>query len=118
MHEMSHWTASGIQTVQIWEVSLPDLSTPESVLNEVCRLTGTDTDDIRSKSRRLDVVIVRQVYCYAARELTGTSMKEIGKVIHRDHATVIYSCRVIADAVFVGDRHVMDVLEKIKSVWK
>jgi chromosomal replication initiation ATPase DnaA len=113
MHEMNHWTAPGIQTVQIWEVSVPDLSTPEGVLTEVCRLTGTDTDDIKSKSRWMETVVVRQVYCYTARELTGASMKEIGSVINRDHATVLYSCRVIADAVSVGDRHVM-----IKSVWK
>jgi chromosomal replication initiation ATPase DnaA len=59
------------------------VDSPEGVLTEVCRLTGTAPDIIKSKSRRLDVVIVRQVYCYTARELTGASMKEIGDVINR-----------------------------------
>jgi chromosomal replication initiation ATPase DnaA len=105
--KQNYWTTPGM-----------NVDSPESVLTEVCRLTGTDPDIIKSKSRRLDVVIVRQVYCYTARELTGASMKEIGKVINRNHATVIYSCRVIADAMTISDRHVMEVLEKIKSVWK
>jgi hypothetical protein len=105
MQEMNYWTTPGM-----------NVDSPEGVLTEVCRLTGTDPDIIKSKSRRLDVVIVRQVYCYTARELTGASMKEIGEVINRDHATVIYSCkRVKEEGIESNDWAIMPVYEKVNK---
>jgi chromosomal replication initiator protein len=103
---MNHWIKPG----------LINTDSLEGILNEVCQLTGTKPDDIKSKSRKQETVIVRQVYCYVAREITGETMEKIGNVINREHATVVHSCKVVGDAVAVGDRRVMEVLEKVRSV--
>jgi chromosomal replication initiation ATPase DnaA len=91
------------------------LSKPEVVLMAVCRLTGVSPEDVKSKSRRLDVVIVRQVYCYAARELTGASMKGIGEVVNRDHATVIHSYRVVQNMLATGNRNYTGLIMRLSE---
>ena len=55
-------------------------------------------DRLRSKTRKREVVMARQISMYMAKELTGQSLKSIGESFGgRDHSTVIYSCRAVRD---------------------
>lgn len=49
--------------------------------------------DIADKNRRIKSVVARTVYCYIARKQQYYSYSQIGKVINRDHATVIHAVR-------------------------
>jgi len=44
-------------------------------------------------SRKRDTIDARHIYCDVARQLDTFSYAEIGKVIHRDHSSVIHSCK-------------------------
>lgn len=46
--------------------------------------------DLNSKKRSRDIVDARTMYCYIAKQLTDASTTSIGKVINRDHATVLH----------------------------
>jgi hypothetical protein len=115
---MSYWIKPGITQETNGNFhfgnSLENMPTSETILTEVCRLTATEPDDIKSKSRKQDTVIVRQMYCYVARKLTGATMEEIGNVINRNHATVTHSCKVIEQSIFIGDRIILTNFENLK----
>jgi chromosomal replication initiation ATPase DnaA len=48
-------------------------------------------EEIMSKKRDRKLVEARQMFCLLARRHTHESSVEIGKIINRDHATVLYS---------------------------
>ncbi len=49
------------------------------------------------KSRTMDVALARQIAMYFCKELTETSLANIGEHIGgRDHSTVIHACKNIA----------------------
>lgn len=70
--------------------------TVEQVLDKVCQHYDTDVRSISSKSRKREVVIVRQVAMFLAKKLTDSSNSVIGQYVgHRDHATVIHACKAV-----------------------
>ena len=46
--------------------------------------------DLNIKSRKKIYVQARAIYYYIAREFTGNSLKSIGEIVGKDHATVLY----------------------------
>lgn len=83
--------------------------TPEarlrSVLKEVSNITGVSVDDMRSSSRKREVVEARQFYFKKAKDSTKASFSAIGKIVHRDHSTVIYGISVVDTVEVVRERY-------------
>ncbi|MFO7745616.1 MAG: helix-turn-helix domain-containing protein, partial [Psychroflexus sp.] len=50
------------------------------------------------KSRKRNVVQARQIAMYFAKEITKTSLTNIGRHIgQRDHSTVLHSCKIVSN---------------------
>jgi chromosomal replication initiation ATPase DnaA len=60
------------------------------ILKAVSEVTLISEEDILSKSRLKETVLARHLYCYFACEKTRYSLKSIGTLINRDHASVIH----------------------------
>ena len=70
------------------------------VAKVVCDYMHVDANRVRSASRRQSLVQARQLAMFLVRELTGAPLTEIGRYFGgRDHTTVLYACRKIADDV-------------------
>jgi len=70
--------------------------TVETIQKVVAEYFGLKPADIKAKKRTKDIAVPRQIAMYLSRELTQTSLSEIGKVLGgKDHATVIYACKQI-----------------------
>jgi len=65
--------------------------------------------DIFSRRRTADIVRVRQIGMYLARECTLRSFCQIGFDFDRDHATVLYGWRKIARLIQTDDSLRADV---------
>jgi len=53
---------------------------------------------MKSKKRTKEIAIPRQVAMYISKQLTGSSLSDIGKNFGgKDHATVIYACKQIEE---------------------
>ncbi len=66
------------------------------VVRAVAKYYGVSLGDIVSSRRARGLIRPRQVAMYLARELTGHSLPAIGRVLDRDHTTVLHGCRRIA----------------------
>ena len=71
----------------------------ESLLDFVCKLLGVTVEEAKGPVRFAEIVRARQIYCYFAREM-GFTFSKVASVINRDHATVIYGCKVVENRQF------------------
>lgn len=94
----------------------------EFICTEVFGSFGVDINLLQSKSRKRELVIVRQVSMYLAKNMTKLSLKEIGKYFGgKDHSTVIYSCTAVENAMDVDTtfrKKVLDIEKKIELTSK
>lgn len=74
----------------------------EDIINKVCEHYRIDSSAIHAKTRKREIVQVRQIAMYLAKKHTDTSSSKIGKLIgNKDHATVLHACKIVKDQVEV-----------------
>ena len=71
----------------------------ESLLTVICETLDVTVQEAKGTIRDAEIVRARQIYCYMAKEM-GYTFKKIGAIINRDHATVIYACKVVSNRKF------------------
>ena len=70
--------------------------TVDDILEKVCNHFNVSQQQVFSRSRKHDYVIVRQVSMYLAQKYTRMTASRIGQLIGgRDHSTVIHSCSAV-----------------------
>lgn len=68
----------------------------EDVQQRVAQFFGLSVGDLRAKRRTKQIAQARQIAMYLAREVTNTSLLEIGECFGgRDHSTVLHACKQI-----------------------
>jgi chromosomal replication initiator protein len=68
----------------------------DQIVRIICREMKVSERQIMSKSRTMDIALARQIAMYFCKELTETSLANIGVHIGgRDHSTVIHACKNI-----------------------
>ncbi len=74
--------------------------TIEKIIEEVGRTYNVSPEDIRSNKRSGPISWARQVAIYIVREITQTSMKQIGQEFGgRDHTTIVYTLNKIEEQI-------------------
>lgn len=72
--------------------------TVEDIIKKVSDYYGIEPSAINTKSRKREVVLVRQVAMFLAKKYLDLSTSKIGLYIgNRDHATVLHACKTIAN---------------------
>jgi len=75
----------------------------DHIIKTVSRHFNVSLPDLKSKSRKKEVVVPRQIAMYFAKEYTQHSLKAIGYHFGgRDHATVIHACRSVQEMMKVN----------------
>lgn len=92
--------------------------TVDDILEKVCGHYHVTQQNVFSKSRKRDYVIVRQVSMYLAQKYTKMPAARIGQLIGgRDHSTVIHSCSTIEQRLKV-DKSFSAELNSIENSFK
>jgi len=92
----------------------------ELTIEHIQRLVGDhlniSIEDIKSKTRKRDIVQARQISMYFAKKLTNTSLCNIGKQFGgRDHSTVIHACQTVNDLLDT-DKEYSNRLQEIHKI--
>lgn len=70
--------------------------TVDTIMKQVAEYYGIRVQDMRARKRTKDIALPRQIAMYLSRELTESSLSDIGKHMGgKDHATVIYAGKQI-----------------------
>ena len=92
--------------------------TVDDILEKVCGHYNVTPQNVFSKSRKRDYVIVRQVSMYLAQKYTKMPASRIGQLIGgRDHSTVIHSCSTVEQRLKV-DKSFSAELSSIENSFK
>ncbi len=84
-------------TVDLVRESLATVDVPgrrhslEEIIGLVARAYSVSVDELHGRSRKRSVSRPRQLAMYLCRRYTDASLKEIGRSLHRDHASVLYA---------------------------
>ena len=87
----------------------------ESIQNYVCEYFKIDTNKVREKTRKQEVVEARQIAMYLSKKYTKSSLKTIG--LHfggRDHSTVIHAISTVEERLLSSPKHkrILDALHQ------
>ncbi len=89
--------------------------TIEQIQRKVAEHYDVRLADMTSKRRPANIAFPRQVAMYLARELTKTSLSEIGDAFGgRDHGTVLHACRLVKERM-TGDDKVRQTVSFLDS---
>ena len=72
--------------------------TIDDIIKKVTDYYNVDINSISTRSRKREVVLVRQVSMYLAKKYLDLSTSKIGQYVGgRDHATVLHACKTITN---------------------
>lgn len=89
--------------------------TPALIIEVVAEHFGVDKDDITSKKRNSEFVMPRQIVMYLCRELTDTSLVNIGKILgKKDHTTVMHGIKKVTEELETNDelKNKIEIIKK------
>ena len=69
------------------------------VLDVVCQTYDIRRAQLTGKAKNKEVSLARHVAAYLMREVRCMSYPEIGRILRRDHSTIIHSCKVASEQV-------------------
>ena len=81
------------------------------VINTIEIITGINEETIKSRTRRREVVDVRQVAMYLVQKYTRLNLKKTGELFNRDHATVLHAKRRVEDAKNGFNNELREIVE-------
>ena len=92
--------------------------TIDDILEKVCNHYNVSQQNVFSKSRKRDFVMVRQISMYLAQKYTKMPASRIGQLIGgRDHSTVIHSCSTVEQRLKI-DKAFSAELSSIENSFK
>ncbi|MDQ3809316.1 MAG: chromosomal replication initiator protein DnaA [Chloroflexota bacterium] len=71
-------------------------ATPSAILAAVARYFGVRVDDLKGRSRHKRVVLPRQMAMYLLCEDAHLSTPDVGRLLSRDHTTVLHGMKQVA----------------------
>lgn len=83
--------------------------TPEAVIKSVCAYYKITKADLLGKNKKQEIVRARQICSYLMCDMLSLPLVNVGKLLARDHATVIHSRNKVAENIKVNDRVAKDV---------
>lgn len=100
--------------------SAPGISlTPDEIISLWTRYYGLTLSDIHKKDRHMDIVRPCQILIYCLRTFTDLTLYQIGEIVHKDHATLIYSYRKVKDC-YLNDKEIRvrlnDLLDELNDL--
>lgn len=92
--------------------------TADDVMNAVCAYYKITKNDILGKNKKQEIARARQICTYLMCDMLSLPLVNVGKIVERDHATVIHSRNKITQLMKVNDRISKDVDDIKNSILK
>lgn len=87
------------------KTSILERINPLEILEVISNQSNQSVEDIMSRTRRQEIVDARQLFCHVIKEKYDMPLAKIGKIIGRDHATVIHSIKAHRDRYDVNKQY-------------
>ena len=77
------------------------------MIEKICKIYNVPVEILKSRKKKRDVVILRQLYCYFSMKYVKPipTLAAIGKEVNRNHGTVLHSIRTIHNLMQTNKQH-------------
>ena len=92
--------------------------TPTKILSFVSQKYGVPEEDIKSSKRSKDIAMARHITVYLIRKLVDMPLASIGKLLNRDHTTIMSSVENIEKQIKTSpafENTINEIIREIKS---
>ena len=96
--------------------NIPTDALIEKILASVSRAYGVPVDQMKSKKRTDTVANARHVAIYLIKQLTELTLKEIGAIFVRDHATIISSIEKVEKNIKTVNNYEIEINRLLKEI--
>lgn len=111
-------------TIELAKNSIADLMndgksnqiTAEKILECVSKKYGVTIEDIKGRKQTSEITYIRHIAMYLMRKVIDLSLPKIGKLLDRNHATVISSLKKVEKDIGTGNQTDTDIRELIKEL--
>ena len=90
--------------------------TVDKIFTAVYKKYGIKKEDIIGERRTKDIAQARHIAIYLIREITDMSFPGIGKILNRNHTTIISSIETVEKKIISQQSFSMEIDELIKSI--
>lgn len=90
--------------------------TPEKIISKVSSRLGVSADDVYSKKKSGPISKARHISIYLMRKISDLSYPSIGKILNRDHSTVMSSYRLIETEIKNNSAFEIEINDIIKDI--
>jgi chromosomal replication initiator protein len=74
-------------------------ATPNAILAAIARYFGVRVDDLKGRARHKQIVVPRQIAMYLLCEDAHLSTPDVGRLLNRDHTTVMHGMKQVANDI-------------------
>ena len=85
-------------------------------IEKIIKKYGYSLENLQAKNRSEEVLLIRQIFMYLLRSNDRLLFTEIGAMLHKDHATVMWGVNKVRDYIDVQDVRFMNVYENFKHL--
>ena len=85
-------------------VGEPEPLSVARIRDMICSHFSLEPQQIRSRSRKREIALPRQIAMYLSRKYTDSSLQIIGREFNRDHATVLHSVKKIEKQIKISGK--------------
>lgn len=93
--------------------NLGDKPKLDDILEKVSSMSQISIEDIAGKSRQFKFLLPRYAFCHIGHKVYGYSQKQVGRMVNRDHTTVINACEEFKN---MREQNIPDVLILMKAL--
>ena len=86
------------------------------ILQKVCDASGIMPHDIIAITRKREIVIARQLFCYITIKYFNYTLVQVGRFLNRHHSTVIHSVNAYTDYLQMKYKNETAIYEDAKNV--
>ena len=90
--------------------------TVDKIFTAVYKKYGIKKEDIIGERRTKDIAQARHIAIYLIRQITDMSFPGIGKILNRNHTTIISSIETVEKKIISSQSFSLEIDELIKSV--
>lgn len=90
----------------------------DDIINCVCDFYKIEKKDIISKKKNKEFTEPRQICMYLITEMMNLPLEKVGQTLGRDHATVIYARRKIAELIKSSNKMAVEINDIRKMILK
>lgn len=94
----------------------PVAVTLDRIMEKVAKKYGITPEDIKGRKRTREIVIPRHIAIYLIRKMTDMSLLAIGKILNRDHTTIMSSLENIETDLKTNSLLEIEINELIKEI--